>query len=197
MKTKILTYSGTVLDLLDPKPSQIKLVDIVKPLANIGRFNEHLGQRVTVLQHSLLVASLVGYQARPYALLHDAHEAYIGDLATPVAEALIENVAFAADESLPADAVRAAVREGIDELKTGLDRIIFMAFGMNQLAYMTYAEEIADADRMALAIEKQFFDHDNEEVWIGLPDPLPLYVPPNNEDDFIAELTTWCPEMPS
>jgi hypothetical protein len=195
--TKILTYSGTVLDLAAPKPSDVKLVDIVKPLANIGRFNEHLGTRITVLQHSLLVASLVGYKARPYALLHDAHEAYIGDLATPVAEALIESVAFAADESLPLDAVRAAVREGIDELKEDLDRVIFMAFGMDYFGYLTHAEEIAEADRMALSIEKEFFDNVNEEVWLGLPEPLSVLIPPNDQDEFMVELLTWCPEVPA
>lgn len=80
------TASGRVLELKRPLPSQITLTDIARGLANTCRFSGQLrrGVYLSVAQHSLIVAFLVPPAHRFDALLHDASEAYLGDLAHPL-----------------------------------------------------------------------------------------------------------------
>ena len=62
--------------------------EIAHALAQINRFTGHAKRPYSVAEHSLLVAYIAGSEgATPLqqlaALLHDAHEAYVGDLASP------------------------------------------------------------------------------------------------------------------
>lgn len=84
--------SGRRLDLLDPSPLDIEIVDIAHGLARVARWN---GQTVgdhafSVAQHSLLVEQIVAAlqpeahnAIRLAALLHDAPEYVIGDMISP------------------------------------------------------------------------------------------------------------------
>lgn len=78
------TVSGKKIDLLNPDPQQITLEDIAFALDNIPRFNGHTTQPWTVLDHSVAVARLVAPHLRLQALLHDASEAYICDMPSPL-----------------------------------------------------------------------------------------------------------------
>lgn len=81
----IITYSGVKFDLLNPKPEMVLIKDIAHALSNICRFTGHTQQFYSVAQHSVECSRLVtssGYRLE--SLLHDAHEAYIGDVATPL-----------------------------------------------------------------------------------------------------------------
>jgi hypothetical protein len=80
-----LTYAGRMVDLLRPDPEQIELIDIAHALARITRFTGHGDQCFTVAQHSVMVHDLARV---PWALLHDAAEAYIGDVSSPLKVAL-------------------------------------------------------------------------------------------------------------
>jgi 5'-deoxynucleotidase YfbR-like HD superfamily hydrolase len=82
--TWILTYSGQQFDLLRPTPAMVRPVDIAHALARLCRFNGHTHQHYSVAQHSLIVASLVPDAHQLVALLHDATEAYIGDMTRPL-----------------------------------------------------------------------------------------------------------------
>lgn len=82
--TWILTSQGHRFDLLDPKPSMIDPRDIAHALAHLCRFNGHTGTHYSVAQHSYLVATLVPDEDKLHALLHDATEAYIGDMVRPL-----------------------------------------------------------------------------------------------------------------
>ncbi|MCF3936094.1 HD family hydrolase [Acuticoccus sp. M5D2P5] len=84
--------SGRRLDLLDPSPLDIEIVDIAHGLARVARWN---GQTVgeypySVAQHSLLVEAIFSEASpaaspgdRLAALLHDAPEYVVGDLISP------------------------------------------------------------------------------------------------------------------
>lgn len=54
--------------------------DIARGLSHLCRFAGQLPRFYSVAQHSLLVAQLVNKEHRRLALLHDASEAYMGDL---------------------------------------------------------------------------------------------------------------------
>lgn len=82
--TWILTQSGQQFDLLRPTASMIKPVDIAHALSRLCRFNGHTRAHYSVAQHSLIVASLVPAEHQLVALLHDATEAYIGDMTRPL-----------------------------------------------------------------------------------------------------------------
>jgi len=77
-------YSGKCIDLANPRPEDIEIRDIAWSLAHTIRFNGHLEYQISVAQHSICVAQLVPAHLRLAALLHDALEAYLGDIVRPV-----------------------------------------------------------------------------------------------------------------
>ncbi|MFQ6755965.1 HD family hydrolase [Cereibacter sphaeroides] len=89
--------SGRRLDLLDPTPVDIEIEDIAHGLAFVARWN---GQTrgdfaFSVAEHSLLVEEILGRcqprvqtRWRLAALLHDAPEYVIGDMISPVKDAI-------------------------------------------------------------------------------------------------------------
>ena len=94
------TLSGKQWDLNNPQIAQVNWADIAESLAKQCRFNGHCQGFYSVAQHSCLVADLISDYiprdiresvppaARLYALLHDAHEAYFGDITTPAQQLL-------------------------------------------------------------------------------------------------------------
>jgi uncharacterized protein len=84
----IQTASGRAAHLLAPRPDEIDIRDIATALAKICRFAGHTVTHYSVAQHSVLVAGNLPESLAVYGLLHDAHEAYLGDLVSPVKAAL-------------------------------------------------------------------------------------------------------------
>jgi len=82
--TWILTRTGRRFDLLAPKADQVSTLDIAHALSQLCRFNGHTSRHYSVAQHSLLVASIVPAEHQLAALLHDATEAYVGDMTRPL-----------------------------------------------------------------------------------------------------------------
>lgn len=84
----IQTVSGLAFDLESPA-GNVSGFDLSHALAGVNRFGGHLTVSYTVAQHSVLCAALIWQRTRDrtatlHALLHDAHEAYMGDLKSPV-----------------------------------------------------------------------------------------------------------------
>ncbi|WP_313489016.1 phosphohydrolase [Stutzerimonas nitrititolerans] len=88
--TWILTRTGRRFDLLQPCPTQVFVLDIAHALAHLCRFSGHTSHHYSVAQHSLLVASIVPAEHQLAALLHDATEAYVGDMVRPLKALLPE-----------------------------------------------------------------------------------------------------------
>lgn len=59
---------------------------IAKALGNICRFNGNTVRHYSVAEHSVRVAQLVPQQFKLAALMHDAAEAYVGDMSSPLRE---------------------------------------------------------------------------------------------------------------
>lgn len=88
--TTIYTRHGESVDLVTPDPTSINPADIAAALAAICRFSGHTRVFYSVAEHSLMVSRMVPRQWRLRALLHDATEAYLQDVPTPLKEMLPE-----------------------------------------------------------------------------------------------------------
>ena len=86
----VSTKSGRRVALLNPSPSQIVIGDIAHGLAHQCRFNGQTSKFYSVAQHSVLVASILPRELRLAGLLHDASEAYLGDVVQPLKDLLPE-----------------------------------------------------------------------------------------------------------
>lgn len=82
------TYSGKDFNFSDPKIEEISIVDISHALSRIARYSGHLEGFYSVAQHSVYVSRLSPPDWRLQGLLHDASEAYTGDLITPLTQAV-------------------------------------------------------------------------------------------------------------
>ncbi len=80
----IHTFSGIAFNLLDPQPEMFLIDDIAHSLSLINRFNGAALFPYSVAQHSLYVAKLLPQELKLQGLLHDAAEAYIGDMVSPL-----------------------------------------------------------------------------------------------------------------
>lgn len=83
----IETVSGVRFEFLDPKPEQIKIRDIGHALSMNCRFVGQCSKFYSVAEHSWHVARMLEgtpLRVQLAGLLHDASEAYITDIASPV-----------------------------------------------------------------------------------------------------------------
>ena len=80
---RIMLHSGRLLDLTNPEPDQIEIDDIAHGLAHTCRYAGQCDGFYSVAEHSVLV-SYTARSAKLAALLHDAAEAFIGDLPRPL-----------------------------------------------------------------------------------------------------------------
>lgn len=80
------TQSGKIFDPLDPDIDSIDIYDIAHALSNITRWGGHAKYFYSVAEHSSRMSDYVSEKNRAWALLHDASEAFLGDLVSPIKE---------------------------------------------------------------------------------------------------------------
>lgn len=83
------TYTGKRFDPLNPDPTLIDIEDIAHALSNICRFGGHSSRFYSVAEHSVLVGEALwnlhhDADLALAGLLHDAAEAYLGDVPRPL-----------------------------------------------------------------------------------------------------------------
>lgn len=117
--------NGTCLDLTNPVLTDVDFDWIARRLSRINRFN---GDGISVAQHSVMGAQALLNEGQPrhvaaHFLLHDAHEFALGDLTTPVQNAIAY---FASSAASP------IVFSSISLLKSRWDEVIYAAAGLIQ-----------------------------------------------------------------
>lgn len=80
------TRSGKMFYALDPQPGDILIEDIAHALSMLCRFGGHCNEFYSVAQHSVHVSELLPHHLKLSGLLHDATEAYLGDMVRPLKE---------------------------------------------------------------------------------------------------------------
>lgn len=88
MESWIQTFSGKAIDPIDPNPLALDIIDVAHALSHVNRYTGHTFKPYSVALHSLTVAHLVKMRGESratqlWALLHDATEAYLNDIAAP------------------------------------------------------------------------------------------------------------------
>lgn len=84
----IRTRSGKYVNVFDPKPEMFCIEDIAHALSHMPRFSGHLIDFYTVGQHSVECSKRVAPQFRYDALMHEASEAFLLDMAKPIKDGL-------------------------------------------------------------------------------------------------------------
>ncbi len=80
----IALRSGAYFDFTKPELSEFSIRDIAHALGNICRFTGHTGRFYSVAEHSVHCSQIVEDGHQFAALMHDAAEAFVGDVAKPL-----------------------------------------------------------------------------------------------------------------
>jgi hypothetical protein len=168
-RAEVTTATGQV-DLLAPKSEHIDVSEMAASLARKGRYTDLSNRRVTVAQHLMLTEYLAfkdgvtAPAARLHVLLHDAHEAYMGDISRPL-KLLLD----AASDGM------------ISRIERGLDEAIFGRFGVPRNAIDHGALKVYD--NLSLAYEVAWCFPNAAATWAGLPE-----IDIETHEDFIGPL---------
>lgn len=211
----VQTGSGIAFDLLEPTPEMVNFeVDIAESLARIARFNGHIRSGAySVAQHSVMGADALFRETGDTHLagaflLHDAHEAYIGDIATPVKAALIKKAGAGWDDAgMPASgsSARLEMRAAFQTLVGAIDRSIFAAAGLD-FPQGAAREAIHMMDLRMLSTERAHLMLAPPHPWhpdveaarpLRLPHKFTVWTWPKAADEFKARCKRWLPRFHS
>jgi hypothetical protein len=78
------TYTGRAFYPLEPEIQDIDSRDIAHALSLICRYGGHVDRFYSVAEHCVLMSQVVSPENALWALLHDATEAYVGDMVRPL-----------------------------------------------------------------------------------------------------------------
>jgi len=128
MENWIETHSGRKVSIESPQADMFDIDDIAFALSNTCRYNGHCARFFSVAEHSVLVSQRLPTHLKLAGLLHDATEAYLGDIPSPIKHLLpdykkLERVfEYAVEQAFKidlSDADKAAIKEAdIDALFT-------------------------------------------------------------------------------
>ena len=78
------TFTGRKFYPMAPRPEDVDIVDIAHSLAMQCRYNGHVSRFYSVAEHCVLMSEVIEPEFALWALLHDATEAYVGDMVRPL-----------------------------------------------------------------------------------------------------------------
>ena len=127
----IETSKGNRFDYATPENYKFNTDEIAHALSQLCRFTGHTKEFYSVAQHSIMVSNLLPYNLRLLGLLHDAAEAFIGDINAPLKQLLPQ----------------------VKELENRIQAAIYKQYGVAYTAEA--AAMVKEADIMMLLTEKR------------------------------------------
>lgn len=173
------TYTGRKIDFENFKESDVCLEDISHHLSNIQRFGGAVDfkYRYSVAEHCMNVMSAgehLSKEAARYALMHDAAEAYIGDVVTSF-KALLPDY---------------------KEIEKHVEDVIFSKYNIDT----SHRAQVKEIDSRIMLNEVLAFMPEKYSLYKAqLPDIEPLHmrleascVPPQHAKKWFLMHCTWC-----
>lgn len=164
-----LTYTGRQFWPLDPRPEDICIRDIAHHLSLCCRFNGACRVHYSVAQHSIMVADILPAPLKFYGLMHDATEAYVGDMVRPLKRNLPE---YQRVEELVWNAIVQKF-----EIRNDFSSVVFWS---NEATpkQLTAAEKLKEADNVALMTERRDLLIKSPKGWSTQAEPLEQRIVP-------------------
>ena len=153
MHSWIPTHTGGRFNLLKPRTEDVNILDIAHGLAQKVRYNGQGNTFYSVAQHAVICSIFVEPEFQKIALLHDANEAYLPDIPTPVKEVI----------------------RGWRELEEHLESFIFPAFGLDA----KIPEEVKVIDHRLVLDEAKELGFDTQDwIYAEKYEPLGISITP-------------------
>lgn len=142
--------AGHYVDLAKPDPATIDIQSIAAALSKICRYGGHCPRFYSVAEHCVLATNLAvidgcSLREQQAVFLHDAAEAYVGDVVKPLKLLL-------------------------SEYSTIEDRVEFAIENAFVVNFIRNHDTIKRYDRMMLKAEKEAMWPDDREQWAGFAD---------------------------
>jgi len=163
----IQTISGRRFDEVNPEVSMVNIDDIAHALSMLCRFNGHGTQFYSVAEHSFHVSNEIQPDMALAGLLHDAAEAYLGDVPSPLKKHLADFKAF----------------------EDQVEVVIAQAFGLD--AELFKCGELKRADIQVLVDEKEALMAPSPSPWPAgapaakFPERIMAWSPQKSRDEFL------------
>lgn len=145
------TFSGKQFHPYDCKEDQIDINDIAHALSKQCRFNGHINKFYSVAQHCIIVSYLCDKQDALYGLLHDASEAYLSDIPSPLKHS--EQFSF------------------YRNIEKNVQDVIYNKFNLS----VNEPLSVKSADKLALHLEAECLS-DGKRKWVN--NNIPLFIKP-------------------
>lgn len=183
------TFTGKKVDVFHPTPEMVDIEDIAHALSMTCRFGGHCREFYSVAEHSVLVEQIgrcVLHCTVPrlgmLLLLHDAAEAYIGDIITPIKRGFEETLC---NDTRPGGMIP---KSPITELEDRWLLVIGQAFGLGEdlLGKGIWSGIVKQADSRALASEVMTLFHPVQSSW------WEICAPPKNLSEVLF-VKCWSP----
>jgi|ERR1700728_2316114 hypothetical protein len=147
----IMLHSGARFDFCAPSSSNFTIEDIAHGLGNLCRYAGQCRDFYSVAEHSILVSdTAVGFEFE--ALLHDAAEAFLGDITRPLKQMLPD----------------------YRKIEKNVQQVVFDRFGLPR----NINPSIKQADLRVLAAEQSQIMPEGTDAWAreGNVEPAPVVV---------------------
>lgn len=159
------TFSGVQFWPMDARPEEVRIEDIAHALSNLCRFGGHTNTFYSVAQHSCIVAKSCLPENRFAGLMHDATEAYLVDVPSPIKRYL----------------------EGYKAIEAALARVIGEAF---KVTLDPLPPDVHEQDARALWTEKRDVNGPQPARWnvkeyLPYPERIVPWTPAQSEKAFL------------